>query len=383
MPLTLPLPALILLLLCVTPGQAQEADPARTAAELEKVSAQMAKLQQTLQQFRGERSRLQSELRTAEVTIGDVQKKISDIQRSLAQQQKELAALEAQSEQLALEKTRQQQLIAEQIGAAYQLGRQSKIKLLLNQEKPDQISRALTYYDYFNQARSEQINSYIALLQEIDQIKPAIAAKTSNLREARLALTNERNRLLASQKQRQASLQQINAAISSKDQELKQASQNRSELEQLLSAVEEAINNITVPNDRQPFAKLKGKLPWPVQGKPANRFGSQRGAGGLRWQGITIPASEGTEVKAIHHGRVVFADWFRGSGLLIIIDHGDGFMSLYAHNQSLLREPGDWVGSGEIIATVGNSGGQDQASLYFEIRQDGKPTDPGQWCRRA
>ncbi|MDC3332982.1 peptidoglycan DD-metalloendopeptidase family protein, partial [bacterium] len=124
-------------------------------------------------------------------------------------------------------------------------------------------------------------------------------------------------------------------------------------------------------------------MPWPTAGKLANSFGSKRNGTTLRWQGVNINARQGSDVKAIHYGRVVFADWFRGSGLLVIIDHGDGYMSLYGHNQSLLKSPGEWVIPGESIATVGNSGGQKSAGLYFEIRKNGKPTDPKRWCKRT
>jgi len=158
---------------------------------------------------------------------------------------------------------------------------------------------------------------------------------------------------------------------------------DRSQLERLLDAVEQSIANLEIPSDYRPFHKLKGKLHWPTKGKISKRFGSSRSGSNLRWQGVTLTAKEGSEVNAIHHGRVVFADWFRGSGLLIIIDHGDGYMSLYGHNQSLLIEPGDWVTVGEQIATVGNSGGKKHAGLYFEIRHKGQPTDPRHWCKRA
>ncbi|HEY7775443.1 MAG TPA: peptidoglycan DD-metalloendopeptidase family protein, partial [Kineobactrum sp.] len=136
-----------------------------------------------------------------------------------------------------------------------------------------------------------------------------------------------------------------------------------------------------LPDDYKPFASTRGSLAWPVSGRRGNSFGASRGAGGMRWHGINLRAEEGTPVKAVHHGRVVFADWLRGSGLLLILDHGDGYMSLYAHNQSLLREVGEWVGPGTTIATVGNTGGSNRAGLYFEIRKDGKPVDPVVWCR--
>ena len=157
---------------------------------------------------------------------------------------------------------------------------------------------------------------------------------------------------------------------------------DRKELERLLEAIEVAVVNLSLPDNYGAFKLAKGKMPWPVAGKkPKNLYGKSRNEGKMRWQGVSIPAKEGTPVSAIHHGRVVYADWFRGSGLLLIIDHGDGYMSLYAHNQTLLREVGEWVTAGTQVSTVGSSGGQNSAALYFEVRHDGKPANPGSWCR--
>jgi septal ring factor EnvC (AmiA/AmiB activator) len=157
--------------------------------------------------------------------------------------------------------------------------------------------------------------------------------------------------------------------------------EDQEELQRLLELIEQAVADLEVPAEYQAFEAFRGQLPWPVAGRASNRFGARRGQGTLRWQGLVIPAEEGSTVNAIHHGRVVFADWFRGSGLLLIIDHGDGFMSLYAHNEALLREVGEWVSAGAAVATVGNSGGRAEPGLYFEIRKDGKPTDPVAWLR--
>jgi len=151
-------------------------------------------------------------------------------------------------------------------------------------------------------------------------------------------------------------------------------------LEQLRKALSDIPPDI---GDLQPFGKLLGKLSLPARGRISHHFGSRRSTGKLRWQGITIDASEGNEVRAIYHGRVAFADWLRNFGMLIIIDHGDGYMSLYAHNQALYRDVGEWVDQGDVIATIGNSGGQDQSGLYFEIRHNGTPADPSRWIAAA
>jgi septal ring factor EnvC (AmiA/AmiB activator) len=211
------------------------------------------------------------------------------------------------------------------------------------------------------------------------KLEPEIRSTTEALEANERDLDGQRAELLARQRQRQADLAQLNATIETKDQRLQKLSRDQEELQRLLEVIEQAVAELEVPAEYQAFANARGQMPWPVPGKASNRYGARRAQGSLRWQGLVIPAEEGSEVAAIHHGRVVFADWFRGSGLLLIIDHGDGYMSLYAHNQALLRDVGEWVSAGSAIATVGNSGGRAESALYFEIRENGKPTNPAPW----
>lgn len=372
---------LIILPLLVTPAHADSEQKKRE--QLQQLQKEMAELRKLLDEFRSQRSDLQNALQKSEVDIGQIQNQIRKIQQQLDTEQTELKSLQQERKQLQGAKRGQQKLIEQQILAAYQIGQQKKLKVLLNQESPDKVTRALTYYDYFNQARSEQIEAYTNIISELNTIEPRIAEKAINLANAKRDLDQQFNQLLSTKKTREQNLAKINSAIANKDQRLKQIAKDRSELERLLQAVEQTLANIKIPSDFSPFARHKGDLNWPVNGKPGNSFGSRRSGTSMRWQGIQIPAAEGSAVKAIHHGRVVFSDWLRGSGLLLIVDHGDGYMSLYAHNQSLLKDTGDWVTAGETIATVGNSGGQASAGLYFEIRHNGKPTDPRRWCKRA
>jgi septal ring factor EnvC (AmiA/AmiB activator) len=401
------------LLLIAAPLHAD--DPQQTRSQLEQLKKELGKLQGVLNQFKGERSRLQSELKKSEQEINTSERRIREIQQQLQQQQQELDNLEQQQRQLEKDRNSQRGHIERQVQGAYQLGRQSKMKALLNQEDPARLSRTLVYYDYFNRARADQIDAYIDLLSELDAVKPQIEAKTEQLRAARGELDQRQRQLLSARQERERALAKLNATIKNKDQEYKQMAQDRSALETLLKRLErEALAAAEAARKRQqqqqqkqspgrggsqggvfditatspvaggkPFGQLRGQLPWPVAGKAINRFGSQRGNSQLRWQGINIAAREGDTVRAIHNGKVVFADWLRGSGLLLIVDHGGGFLSLYAHNQTLLRNVGDTVRAGDPIATVGSSGGQDQAGLYFEIRHKGVPADPAQWCRRA
>ncbi len=292
----------------------------------------------------------------------------------------QLETLRNQRRELLVARGRQQELISREMQTAYQMGKQAQLRVLLNQEDPATLARAMTYYDYFYQARLEHISRYLEIVERINTLEPEIRGTTRTLEANEQTLETQQGELLARQRQRQRELAELNATIETKDQRLQKLSQDQEELQRLLEVIEQAVAELEVPDAYQPFANAQGSMPWPVAGRASNRYGARRGGGSkLRWQGLVIPAEEGSEVNAIHHGRVVFADWFRGSGLLLIIDHGDGYMSLYARNQALLRDVGEWVSAGSAVATVGNSGGQAESALYFEIREGGKPTNPGPW----
>ena len=366
---------------------ADAANKEETRGQLEKIKSEIGKLQDTLKQFKDERSKLQSDLRKSETDISDSQKRIREIQQQLQKQQQELQKLQEHRKQLQQAKNEQQDRIAQQVRGAYQLGRQNKLKALLNQEDPDKISRTMVYYDYFNRARAEQIEAYIDVISQLDNVQPQIEEKAASLRAAKADLDQQHHQLVSAKRDRERAFLKLSATIQNKDDQLKQLARDRGTLEQVLQKIErEALARVQQQQyigTGKPFRELRGQLPWPVAGHPDNRFGSQRDGTEMRWQGININAHEGETVHAIHNGKVVFADWLRGSGLLVIIDHGDGYLSLYAHNQTLLRNTGDVVKVGDAIATVGNSGGQEQIGLYFEIRHKGVPTDPAEWCRRA
>ncbi len=380
-------PLILGLCLCLSLGlglnfsaQAQQTTDADYQAKLEELQATIAQLKTELTKVKSNRDALQNDLQTSEVDISELVKKIDRLKGDLASQKKQLAQLNNQRTELRQQRKSQQQAIAQQVNAAYRLGRQSQLKLVLNQQQPDQIARMLKYYDYFIDARADRIETYLDTIAELNRVEPAIETKTTQLQRSRDSLEQRFSQLNQSQIERQRTLKKLNAAIANKDQQLKQKAEDRARLEKLLAEVTQALANLALPGDSQPFAQKRGKLTWPTRGKMLQRYGSTR-AGKLRWEGVLIGAPSGREVEAVHHGRVVFADYLRGHGLLIIVDHGNGYMSLYAHNQSLLKETGDWVSSGDVIAQVGNSGGQTQAGLYFEIRHQGKPVNPARWCK--
>lgn len=349
--------------------------------QLKALKARISALQSELNSKREQRGSEQQALRQVETRLGEIQRDLREIGQAAEQQQAQLRQLQQRRQQLLQEQRRQQQLIEQQILAAYQLGQEKKLKMLLNQEAPDKLSRTLVYYDYFNKARAEQISNYMVTLRELDEITPAIEREAAALETSREQLAARRASLAQQQQKRQQTLAALDREIGGSDNKLRAMQSEQDDLLRLLSAIEQEVASISLPDSYDPFRTRRGKMQWPVNGKQISRFGSSRGGSSLTWNGVEIDAPEGTDVKAIHHGRVVFADWLRGAGLLIILDHGDGYMSLYGHNASLFYETGDWVKAGDAIATVGNSGGRNKASLYFEIRHQGKPTNPNRWCR--
>lgn len=370
-----------LTLLFAGSGFAQQPADADYESKLQQLQKSITALKNEIGKVRSNRDKLQNDLQASEVDIGELVKKIEQLKEELANQKKQLAQLNQKQDELQQAHKEQQVQIAEQINSAYRLGQQSQIKLLLNQEQPEKLARMNRYYQYFLDARAEKIDTYLETLTELEAIKPRIEARTEELLVNQQQLEQRHQQLTKAQAEREKNLARLSQSIQRKDEELKQKAQDQQRLEKVIAEVAASITTLALPGDGQPFAKLRGKMPMPAQGKILKQFGSTKVAGKLNWEGILIGAQAGSEVRAIHHGRVVFANYLRGQGLLMILDHGDGYMSLYAHNQALLKEPGDWVSAGERIARVGNSGGQAESALYFEIRHKGKPTNPNQWCR--
>jgi murein hydrolase activator len=365
------------------PIPAQANETREYEAQLRQLQENIQRLQRELESVQGTRDELREQLQKSESEIGELLRNIERIEKQLKKQEQDLQSLHRERSELQLARNEQQQEVSYQMQAAYQLGRQSQIKLLLNQESPERVSRILRYYDYLLEARNEKIQSYLTTLDRLDQIEPQITAQTHSLEQNRSALRERHSELSLRQQERRETLAALNNRITSADQELTQMQGDRERLEQLLDEMTSAIANLSLPEGDHPFSNRKGRLPWPTDGTVQHRFGSSQFAEKMQWNGIVIRAPAGQAVLAVHHGRVVFSDYFRGHGLLLIVDHGEGFMTLYAHNQSLFKETGEWVSAGERIASVGNTGGRQNAGLYFEIRHNGRPTDPSGWLARA
>lgn len=373
---------LLLGLVLIAPGSAlPQSDEEKTRRQLEQLQADIKRINREISSARSRRSNLEEQLRAAETELGSLNRQLAEKRSAMAEGKSRLAELQGQRDKLLAARDTQQARVATELRTAWQLGNQSQLKVLLNQESPDTVARAMAYYRYFFEARNALINEYRSTLDELEVVKADIGSTLDQLEQDAAAIGEKQAQIQRSQASRAEAVARLNDSIADKGSQLKAMEADRKELEELLEAIEEAVVNLQVPENYQAFKDARGKMPWPVKGKHSNRYGKARNEGNMRWQGINIQAAEGSTVSAIHHGRVVYADWFRGLGLLLIVDHGNGYMSLYAHNQSLLREVGEWVTAGTAISTVGNSGGITRPTLYFEIRHQGKPTNPANWCK--
>lgn len=408
--------ALILLSSLIAPAIAdQRAD---TQRQLEAARQDVAELKKLLEKLQQEKSGVQQQLKKTETEMGDLENQVKELQRELKGSEQEIQRLDQEKKKLQGARTEQQRLIAIQARAAYQSGRQEYVKLLLNQQNPEKFSRTLTYYDYLSQARLEQLAAFNETLRQLANVEQEINNHQAQLQAQKAGLDERHAKLAEARKERQQALAKLNRDFATRDQRLKARQQEQAELGRVLKTIEETLARQAReaeearkralaaqqaeqarPGSQQPsqpsgplvtsgavyggpFASARGKLPWPVDGRLVARYGTPRGGDArTKWDGVLIGAPAGSQVRAVHGGRVVFADWLRGAGLLVILDHGNGYLSLYGHNQNLLKSAGDVVKAGDPIATVGSSGGQETSALYFAIRQNGRPSDPAQWCR--
>ncbi|MFT7141629.1 MAG: septal ring factor EnvC (AmiA/AmiB activator) [Sulfitobacter sp.] len=374
---------LILLLFFFTaPLFAAEArDPAQVRQELDALEAEIQKFRGMLERTQGERTNLESSLEDNEKDINQILNRINSIQTDLKKGEDKLSSLSGKERELDQQKIAQQGQIALQIRAAYELGQQPYLKVLLNQEDPQKVERMLTYFSHITDARRAEITAYESTIIQLANLSQLIEEQNHTLLDQRVELRAQQDGLIEARKDKEQVLVLLNQEIKSTDNELEQRIADRQRLDDLLVRITTGITNLASQTDTRPFAQMQGDLYLPVAGRVTQSFGSRRADGKLRWNGLLIEASEGDPVHAVHYGRVVFSDWLRGFGLLMIVSHGDGYMSLYGHNQVLYRETGDWVAAGEMVASVGNTGGQTGFGLYFEIRSAGKPFDPQLWCQ--
>jgi len=348
-------------------------------AQLEQLEKRIKILQADMQNTRTEYGQLQRQLQLNEESIGEIAEQLEIFNESLVDKRHTLADLKIRQKNQQVQLKAQRKVLAKQVRAAYIIGRQDYLKMWLNQENPVAIGRVLTYYDYFNRARTELINKINTTLSYINDLEQQTQHETEQLNLLIIQQTAKKKQFNLSRDERQVILSQLEKKLANQDEELKQLLKDKQQLESLLGTLHEAVKEM--PNLPLNFTEKKGNLLLPVDGQVIKKFQDSL-IGRLKWQGLLIAANKGDKVKSVAAGRVVFAQWFRHFGLLLIIEHGKGYMSLYAHNQSLYVKTGDWVESDQAIASVGDSGGRQQSALYFEIRHQGVPINPLTWLKK-
>jgi len=366
------------------PVAGQDANPARTEAELKAVRTQIDKVRAEMERDAGRRDKLAREIEESEKSVGTARGELDKLRKERAAHTARRAELAAQRQREEAGLAADRGALAGQIRAAHMIGEREPIKLLLNQRDPAETGRVLVYYQYFGKARASQIAAIDAHLAELARLDAELAVEEERLAALEDQQRGEVSKLQAARERRGRALVSLEAESKNRARELERLKDQQSGLEKLVRELRRALERIDkFPTDsKDAFAKLRGKLAWPVSGRLVASYGQVR-AGGVKWDGVLVAGSAGAPVRAVYHGRVVYADWLSGLGLLVIVDHGDGYLSLYGHNERLYKEVGERVTAGDTIATLGDSGGRPRAELYFEIRKGGRPVDPRPWFRSA
>jgi septal ring factor EnvC (AmiA/AmiB activator) len=358
-----------------------ESDARKTEAQLQAVKSEIDRITREVRQDQVERDRLTRDLRSAEVSVGKAREGLDEVRRSRAQTASRRSALAGDRQARETELAQNRGALAAQLRAAWLIGREEPLKLLLNQKDPERAGRMFVYYSYFGRARAQQIRLIENDVQAIAALDGQLESEDGRLAELEQQQRSQLADLEAARARRSDVLASLTAESNTRTQSLERLKSQQSGLEKLLSELRRAVEQLPVnPNDA--FARLRGKLAWPVSGKLLARFGEQR-AGGVKWDGILVATDRGAPVRSIYRGRVIYADWLPGLGLLTIVDHGDGYMSLYGHNERLYKAVGERVSAGDTLGTAGDSGGSSRPELYFEIRKAGKPVDPRPWFKAA
>lgn len=347
--------------------------------KLQQIQQQIKTVQSKLEHYQSNRNQLENSLKTLESKMGDLNKEFYSTQQKLADENNQLAALEQQRTQYQTQLQQQQKILADIIKQSYILQRQNSLAILLKPNNSNEISRAFTYYQYLAKYRINAIKDINSTLANLEDNKQAIAAQLQTLSEIKNKYAQQKNDLNQQQHQRLQLMKSLDQQIQSKSQQLANLQSSKKALEKLIAELN-ARSTYALPPGVS-LTKLHGKLHWPTRGKIIVSFGTPIEHSELKQQGVVIAAPTGQKVYAIAPGKVVFANWLSGYGLLIIIDHGQGLMSLYGRNSTLYQKVGDTVQAGDLISAVGDSGGFHQAGLYFAIRQKGTAVNPNLWCK--
>jgi septal ring factor EnvC (AmiA/AmiB activator) len=362
--------------------------------ELENLRQRIAEMQNEIAKTSESKSEAADALRASEMAISDSNRKISELTGQQRAADLKLNTLQAQQQHLNQNLSKEQSLLGKLLYQQYLGGKHEYLTLMLNDQDPNQVARDLQYYRYIARNRAAWLSSLRNNLKTLNSISLEVKNQSSELEALREKQAAEKKKLLQDQRTRQQVLGQVSKQLSQQRREYTNLQHNENRLAKLVTRITEMLaqpkhktlfKNNNIPDNRfdgKPFDQLKGKLTLPVKGDISNQFGATRPDSTVIWKGVFIRSSSGQTVKAVAAGRVVFADWLRGFGNLLIVDHGNAYMSLYGNNETLYKQVGDELRGGDTIATVGNSGGNADSGLYFELRHESKPLDPLQWLAK-
>lgn len=384
---TLRLPCACALLAAVALTAAPAAHAA-DKADLDALRERIETLKKNLSGAEGNRSEASDALRESERGVSEANRELRNIGAQQRAARADLNRVEEQSRLLEQSIALQQRELGQLLALRHVSGQQDYLRLLLSGGDPNRTARELYYFGYISRAQADFIRALRANLAGLAQLAREVRDKSAELADLESRQRAGRKELLAQQAERRRVLAKLSTQIRSQRREIKSLQRDEARLSRLVEEIGKAIapGGGWWRNDKLPesgrggtFASLKGKLRLPARGELMNRFGSPRSGSGLSWKGLFIRSASGQEVRAVAAGRVVFAEWMRGFGNLLIIDHGQSYLTIYGNNESLLKQVGDSVAAGDVVATVGNSGGNPESGLYFEIRYQGKAFDPLRW----
>ena len=382
----------LLLCICLTAGI--NSTHALQQEELDNLRKHISVLQKELEKTSESQSEATDELRESERAISNSKRKLAELSLQHRAADQTLEKLRQQAQQLEKNIQNQQAMLSKLLHQQYVGGKQEYFKLLLNNHDPDQAAREMRYYEYIARSRSAWLNMLRVNLSQLNEVVQQTQQKSGEI-TALQAEENAQQKILEKDKRaRQQVISQFAQQLKQQRHEIGRLQRDENRLSQLIAKLSKMLtrqkdkgvfNNDKLPDNRfdgKPFEQLKGKLTLPVMGEVVNKFGSARPDSTVLWRGLMLRAANGQPVKSVAAGRVVFADWLRGFGNLLIIDHGKGYMSLYGNNETLYKQVGDILRGGDTVAAVGNSGGNEDSGVYFELRHRGEPIDPLKWIAR-
>lgn len=353
-----------------------------TRARLQQIRAEIKKENAARDAVQSEQAEVNKALREIEETLAATSRKLAEMDADLAARLDALAALKQQRQRIESRLLGQREEMAALLRAAYRVGRDQTLQLLLERDRVDQTARLLAYNRYLQKSRLEKMRGMLAQLQQFAGLSIEVESAQQALLELRAQSATELQQFEQQRETRAQQIAQLDARLGDHRKRLALYARDEKALLTLLEKLQDVLSDIPQKiAGSAPLAQQKGALPWPLAGKVLTGFGAALASGRLA-EGVVIAAASGAEVKSVAYGRVAYADWLRGFGMLIIVDHGDGFMSLYGQNEALMRDEGDWVEAGAVLARAGDSGGVSTPGLYFELRRNSQPLNPLQWLRK-